>query len=139
QLAVTVIIKNNYVKRKRSILMQHRRKLLQTVFQSEDSDSGEDFLIGKARWTPRKESSFHSSAKEQKPLQQALPKEDTHEAHWNIRSDQKIPSTEARKLESVFLHSLSGSKISRRDYRQQAPKNKTPDFLENKPQIDNQF
>ncbi|XP_047411943.1 LOW QUALITY PROTEIN: serum response factor-binding protein 1 [Sciurus carolinensis] len=105
---------------------------------SEDSDSGDDFFIGKARRTRRKESSFHSSAKEQKPLQ-VLSKEDTHETHLNVRNDKNKQSTEARKLESVFFYSLSGSKSSRRDYREQAPKSKTPDFLENKPQIENQF
>ncbi|KAG3265888.1 serum response factor binding protein 1, transcript variant X2 [Ictidomys tridecemlineatus] len=106
---------------------------------SEDSDSGDDFFIGKARRTRRKESSCHSSAKEQKPLQ-FLPKEETHETHLNVRNDKNKPSTEARKLESVFFHSLSESKSSRRDYREQAPKSKTtPDFLENKPQTENLF
>ncbi|XP_069348490.1 serum response factor-binding protein 1 [Eulemur rufifrons] len=103
---------------------------------SEDSDSDDDFFIGKVRRTRKKESSCHSD-KEQKPLQKVLPKEDTHETHWDIRNDKNKPSTEARRLESVFFHSLSGSKDSRRNYREQAPKSKTLDFPQSEPQIKN--
>ncbi|XP_012644028.2 serum response factor-binding protein 1 [Microcebus murinus] len=104
---------------------------------SEDSDSGDDFFIGKVRRTRKKESNCHSSDKEQKPLQKVLPKEDTHETHWNIKNDKNKPSTEARRLESVFFHSLSGSKDSRRNYREQAPKSKSLDFPQTEPQIKN--
>ncbi|XP_008065446.1 serum response factor-binding protein 1 [Carlito syrichta] len=106
---------------------------------SEDSDSGDDFFIGKARRTRKKESSCHSSVKEQKPLQKVLPKKDAHETHWDIRSDKNKQSTDARKLESVFFHTLSGSKGSRRDYKEQPPKSKTLDFSQSGPQIKNQF
>ncbi|XP_008575802.1 PREDICTED: serum response factor-binding protein 1 [Galeopterus variegatus] len=106
---------------------------------SEDSDSGDDFFIGKVRRTRKKESSCHSSVGEQRPLQKVIPKEDTHETHWDVRSDKNKPSTEARKLESVFFPSLSGSKSLRRDYREQAPKSKTLDFSQNISQIKDQF
>ncbi|XP_027623656.1 serum response factor-binding protein 1 isoform X1 [Tupaia chinensis] len=105
---------------------------------SEDSDSGDDFFIGKVRRTRKKESSDHSAAKEQKALQKVLPKEETHGALWDTRND-KSKSTEARKLESVFFHSLAGSKSSRRDHREQAPKNKALDFPQNEPQMKNGF
>ncbi|KAL2778705.1 serum response factor-binding protein 1 [Daubentonia madagascariensis] len=104
---------------------------------SEDSDSGDDFFIGKVRRTRKKESNCHSSDKEQKPLQKLLPKEDVCETHWDMRNDKNKASAEARRLESVFFHSLSGSKHSRRDYREQAPKSKTLDLPQNKPQIKN--
>ncbi|KAM5299362.1 serum response factor-binding protein 1 [Ctenodactylus gundi] len=104
---------------------------------SEDSDSSDDFFIGKVRRMRKKESSNHT--KEQKLFQQALPKEDTHETHWDIRNVKNRPSTQIRKLESVFFHSLSGSKNSRRDYKEQASKSKTPDFLENEPPAENRF
>ncbi|XP_033037341.1 serum response factor-binding protein 1 isoform X1 [Trachypithecus francoisi] len=92
---------------------------------SEDSDSGDDFFIGKVRQTRRKESSCHSSVKEQKPLEKVFLKEDTGETHGDTRNDKTKPSTEARKLESVFFHSLSGSKSSRRNYKEQAPKTRS--------------
>ncbi|XP_037657825.1 serum response factor-binding protein 1 [Choloepus didactylus] len=103
---------------------------------SEDSDSGDDFFIGKARRTRKKESSSHSSVKEQNAPQEVLPEKEILEAHWNIKNDQKKPSTEARKFESVFFHSLSGSKNSRRE---QAPKSRNLGFRQNEPQIKNQF
>ncbi|XP_053423091.1 serum response factor-binding protein 1 isoform X2 [Nycticebus coucang] len=106
---------------------------------SEDSDSGDDFFIGKVRRTRKKESSHHSSDKEQKSLQKGLPKEGTSETHWDIRNDKNKPSTEPRRLESVFFYSLSGSKGSRRDYREQAPKSKTLDFPQNETQVKNQL
>lgn len=81
---------------------------------SEDSDSGDDFFIGKVRRTRKKESSCHSSVKEQKPPQKVLLEEDTLETHQSIRNDINKPNTESRKFESVFFHSLSGSKSSRR-------------------------
>ncbi|XP_045650814.1 serum response factor-binding protein 1 isoform X1 [Ursus americanus] len=106
---------------------------------SEDSDSGDDFFIGKVRRTRKKESSCHSSVKEQKPPQKVLLEEDTLETHQSIRNDINKPNTESRKFESVFFHSLSGSKSSRRNYREQAPKSKTPGFQQNEPQLKNLF
>ncbi|NP_001253597.1 serum response factor-binding protein 1 [Macaca mulatta] len=106
---------------------------------SEDSDSGDDFFIGKVRQTRKKESSCHSSVKEQKPLEKVFLKEDTGETHGDTRNDKTKPSTETRKLESVFFHSLSGSKGSRRNYKEQAPKTRSLDFPQNEPQIKNQF
>ncbi|XP_003477427.1 serum response factor-binding protein 1 isoform X2 [Cavia porcellus] len=108
---------------------------------SEDSDSGDDFFIGKVRRTRKKESGCYTSAAEHKPLQQVLPKEDMRATHWDgdVRNDKNKPSTEARKFESVFFHSLSGSKSSRREYREQAPKSKVSDFPENEPPVKNQF
>ncbi|XP_021565092.1 serum response factor-binding protein 1-like, partial [Carlito syrichta] len=81
-------------------------------FMSKEGD-GDDFFIGKVRWTREKDSSCHSPVKEQKPLQKLLHKEDTHETHWDIRSDKNKQSTDARKLESVLFHTLSESKGSR--------------------------
>lgn len=81
---------------------------------SESSHSGDDFFIGKVRRTRKKESSFHSSSKDQKPLPKVSPKENAREAHWDVRNDQSKPIAEARKLESVFFQSLSGSKGLRR-------------------------
>ncbi|XP_003900081.1 serum response factor-binding protein 1 isoform X2 [Papio anubis] len=106
---------------------------------SEDSDSGDDFFIGKVRQTRKKESSCRSSVKEQKPLEKVFLKEDTGETHEDTRNDKTKPSTETRKLESVFFHSLSGSKGSRRNYKEQAPKTRSLDFPQNEPQIKNQF
>nr|XP_008253169.1 serum response factor-binding protein 1 [Oryctolagus cuniculus] len=106
---------------------------------SEDSDSGDDFFIGKVRRTRKKEGSSHAPVKELRPAQKVLPREDTHEAHGDRRNDKNTPSAEARKLESVFFHSLSGSKSSRSSYREQAPKSRTPDFPPSEPQIKSQF
>lgn len=79
-----------------------------------DSDSGNDFFIGKVRRTRRKECGVHSSAKELKPLPKVPSKANTLETHWDVRNDKHRPIPEARKLESVFFHSLSGPKSSRR-------------------------
>nr|XP_054107995.1 serum response factor-binding protein 1 isoform X3 [Callithrix jacchus] len=106
---------------------------------SEDSDSGDDFFIGKVRRTRKKESSRHYSVKEQKPLEKVLLKEDRGETHGDTRNDTAKPNTETRKLESVFFHSLSGSKSSRRNYKEQAPKTRSVDFPQNEPQIKNHF
>ncbi|XP_057592731.1 serum response factor-binding protein 1 isoform X2 [Hippopotamus amphibius kiboko] len=105
---------------------------------SEDSDSGDDFFIGKVKRTRKKESSCHFSVKEQKTPEKLLPEEDVLETHQDIRNDNKS-HTEARKFESVFFHSLSGSKSSGKNYREQVPKSKTPDFQQVEPQIKNQF
>ncbi|KAF0885226.1 SRFB1 protein, partial [Crocuta crocuta] len=102
---------------------------------SEDSDSDDDFFIGKVRRTRKKESSCQS-VKEQNPLEKALPEEDILETRQSIRNDKNTPSTESRKFESVFFHSLSGSKSSRRE---QAPKSRTPGFQQNEPQLKNLF
>ncbi|XP_007188534.2 serum response factor-binding protein 1 isoform X2 [Balaenoptera acutorostrata] len=106
---------------------------------SEDSDSGDDFFIGKVKRTRKKESSCHFSVKEQNPPKKLLPEGDILETHQDMRSDKNKPCTEARKFESVFFHSLSGSKSSGRNYREQAPRSKTPDFQQIEPQINNQF
>ncbi|XP_029797598.1 serum response factor-binding protein 1 [Suricata suricatta] len=103
---------------------------------SEDSDSGDDFFIGKVRRTRKKESSCPSSVKEQNPPKKALTEEDVLETSQSIRNDRNIPRTELRKFESVFFHSLSGSKSSGRE---QAPKSKTPGFRQNEPQLKNLF
>ncbi|ERE84658.1 serum response factor-binding protein 1 [Cricetulus griseus] len=106
---------------------------------SEDSDSGDDFFIGKVRRTRKKEGGVRSSAKEHKPLQKVSPKTYTLDPDWDLRNDKHKGIPDARKLESVFFHSLSGPKSSRRDFREQAPKNKTPDFAENEPPIKSRF
>ncbi|XP_066130276.1 serum response factor-binding protein 1 isoform X1 [Saccopteryx bilineata] len=106
---------------------------------SEDSDSGDDFFIGKVRRTRKKESSGHSSVLEQKCPQKVFPEEDKLETCQGIRSDKNKPNTEARKFESVFFHSLSGSKSSRRNYREQAPKSNTPGFQQKEPQLKTQL
>ncbi|XP_051019098.1 serum response factor-binding protein 1 [Acomys russatus] len=106
---------------------------------SEDSDSGDDFFIGKVRRTRKKECGFRSSAKEQKPLPKVSSKTSTLETHWDVQSDKHKVIPGARKLESVFFHSLSGPKSCRRDPREQAPKTIAPDFPENEPPIKNQF
>nr|XP_019583555.1 PREDICTED: serum response factor-binding protein 1 [Rhinolophus sinicus] len=106
---------------------------------SEDSDSGDDFFIGKVRRTRKKESSCHSSALEQKFTKKVFPEEDILETHQGIRNDKNKQSTEVKKFESVFFHSLSGSKSSKRSCREQAPKNNTPGFQQNEPQFKNQF
>ncbi|KAM4861019.1 serum response factor-binding protein 1 isoform 2-T2 [Thomomys bottae] len=107
---------------------------------SEESDSGDDFFIGKVRLTRRKESGSHSSSKEQRPSQKVEePTEDKSVPHWGRGGKQSKPTMEARKFESMFFHSLSGSKSSRRDYREQAPKSKISDFSENKAQVKSQF
>ncbi|XP_029403030.1 serum response factor-binding protein 1 isoform X2 [Mus pahari] len=106
---------------------------------SEDSDSGDDFFIGKVRRTRKKECGVHSSAKELKPFPKVSSKTNALETHWDVRNDRHRPIPEARKLESVFFHSLAGPKSSRRDPREQAPKNKAPDFPENEPPVKKQF
>ncbi|KAK1345034.1 hypothetical protein QTO34_013738 [Cnephaeus nilssonii] len=106
---------------------------------SEDSDSGDDFFIGKVRRTRKKESSCPSSVLEQKSPKKVFPEEDILETRESIRNDKNKPSTEARKFESVFFHSLSGSKSSRRNYREQAPKSSTQGFQQNDHQLKNQF
>ncbi|XP_070268621.1 serum response factor-binding protein 1 isoform X1 [Myotis yumanensis] len=106
---------------------------------SEDSDSGDDFFIGKVRRTRKKESNCPPSVLEQKSPKKVFPEEDILETRESIRNDRNKPSTEARKFESVFFHSLSGSKSSRRNYREQAPKSNTPGFQQNDPQLKNQF
>nr|XP_044987118.1 serum response factor-binding protein 1 isoform X2 [Jaculus jaculus] len=88
---------------------------------SEESDSGDDFFIGKVRRTRKKE---------RNPPQKVTPREHAREAHCDIKNDKNKPTTDAKKFESVFFQSLSGSKGFRRDQREQAPKRKTPDVLE---------
>uniref|UniRef100_A0A2K6U4Z8 Serum response factor binding protein 1 n=1 Tax=Saimiri boliviensis boliviensis TaxID=39432 RepID=A0A2K6U4Z8_SAIBB len=97
---------------------------------SEDGDSGDDFLTGK-------ESSCHQAR--ETLSQKKKKKKDTGETRGDRRNDKTKPSTETRKLKSVFSHSLSGSKISRRNYKEQAPKTRSLDIPQNEPQIKNQF
>lgn len=108
---------------------------------SEDSDSGDDFFIGKVKRTRKKESSCNPSVLEQKSSQKVYPEEDILDTCQGIRNNKNKPSTEARKFESVFFHSLSGAKSSARNYREQAPKSSTPGpvFEQNDPQLTNQF
>ncbi|KAB0385262.1 hypothetical protein FD755_000218 [Muntiacus reevesi] len=77
---------------------------------SEDSDSGDDFFIGKVKRARKKESSCRFSDKEQNPPKKLLLEEDIPKTHQNLRNDKNKPRTEARRFESVFFHSLSGSK-----------------------------
>ncbi|XP_023571091.1 serum response factor-binding protein 1 [Octodon degus] len=111
-------------------------RFYQQSSMSEESDSGDDFFIGKVKRTRKKESSCHISAEEQKPLQQVLSREDIRETHWSgdARNDKNKPSTKDMKFESLFFNSLSGSKSSRREHREQAPKTK---ISENEPPIKN--
>lgn len=81
---------------------------------SEDSDSGDDFFIGKVKRTRKKESSSQSSVREPKKHTKVLLKEDKLDTHQDVRDDLNQSSTEIRKFESIFFHSLSGSKISQR-------------------------
>ncbi|KAM5261961.1 serum response factor-binding protein 1 [Hipposideros larvatus] len=106
---------------------------------SEDSDSGDDFFIGKVRRTRKKESSCHSSVLEQKSTKKAFSEEDILETHQGIRTDKNKTSTEVKTFESVFFHSLSGSKSSKRNCREQAPKSNTQGFQQNEPPFKNQF
>ncbi|XP_036060751.1 serum response factor-binding protein 1 [Onychomys torridus] len=111
----------------------------QSSVSEQDSDSADDFFIGKVKRTRKKDPSFRSSAKDQKPLPKMSPKTNTLENSWGVRNDKHKLTPEARKLESVFFHSLSGLKSSRRDSREQALKNKAPDFPEDEPPIRSQF
>ncbi|XP_006886087.1 PREDICTED: serum response factor-binding protein 1 [Elephantulus edwardii] len=95
---------------------------------SEDSDSSDDFFIGKVRRTRRKESSHHSSVEERKKPKKPFPEEEILKTHRDMTDDKNKPSTESRKFESVFFHSLSESKSTGRNSREQAPKSKTAVF-----------
>ncbi|KAM6223416.1 serum response factor-binding protein 1 [Rhynchocyon petersi] len=106
---------------------------------SEDSDSSDDFFIGKVRRTRKKESSHHSSVGERKKPKKPFPEEEILKTHWDMKDDENKPSTESRKFESVFFHSLSESKSFGRNSKEQAPKSKTTDFQQSEPQIKNQF
>ncbi|XP_036884834.1 serum response factor-binding protein 1 isoform X2 [Sturnira hondurensis] len=105
---------------------------------SEEDDSGDDFFIGKVRRTRKKESDCHSSVVERKSAQKVSPEKNILETHQGVRNDKNKPSTEGRKFESVFFHSLSGSE-SPRSYREQAPKSNMPGFQQNEPQLKNQL
>ncbi|XP_055980505.1 serum response factor-binding protein 1 [Sorex fumeus] len=105
---------------------------------SEDSDSGDDFFIGKVRRTRKKESNSQSSVKEPKTHPNLLPEENILGTHQDFRNDLNKSNTEVRKFESVFFHSLSGTENSRRNHREQAPKSTAPDFQQNETQIKNQ-
>ncbi|XP_020754627.2 serum response factor-binding protein 1 isoform X2 [Odocoileus virginianus] len=106
---------------------------------SEDSDSGDDFFIGKVKRARKKESSCRLSDKEQNPPKKLLLEEDIPETHQNLQNDKNKPHTEGRRFESVFFHSLSGSKNLERNHREQVPRSKTLDFQHIEPQIKNQF
>ncbi|XP_006871706.1 PREDICTED: serum response factor-binding protein 1 [Chrysochloris asiatica] len=106
---------------------------------SEDSDSDDDFFIGKVRRTRKKESSSHSSTAEPKKPKTLLSEEEILKTHCDIKDDKNKPSTESRKFESVFFHSLSGSKSFRRSSKEPATTNKAPDLQQSEHQIKNQF
>ncbi|XP_036597750.1 serum response factor-binding protein 1 [Trichosurus vulpecula] len=102
---------------------------------SEDSDSDDDFFIGKVKRTRRKENSCYSSVKDQKTSQKVSPEKEKLE---RLESMEKMrPVTKARKLESTFFSSLSESRRTRRNAREQLPKNRIPAFQQNEPQIKN--
>ncbi|XP_049627358.1 serum response factor-binding protein 1 [Suncus etruscus] len=103
---------------------------------SEDSDSGDDFFIGKVKRTRKKESSSQSSVREPKKHTKLLLKEHKLDTHQDVRDNLNKSSTEIRKFESIFFHSLSGSKISQRE---QAPKSTAADLQQNEPQVKNQI
>ncbi|XP_010844586.1 PREDICTED: serum response factor-binding protein 1 [Bison bison bison] len=106
---------------------------------SEDSDSGDDFFIGKVKRARKKESSCRFSDKEQNPPKKLLLEEGILETHQNLQNDKNKPRTEARRFESVFFQSLSGSKSLERNHREQVPRSKTMDFQHIEPQNKNQF
>ncbi|XP_012782787.2 serum response factor-binding protein 1 [Ochotona princeps] len=111
----------------------------QSSMSEEESDSGDDFFIGKVKRTRKKDSGCHGSVEEHRPLQKVLPKQHAQEALRGPGNDESKSSMEARKFESVFFHSLSGSKSSRSSIREQAPKSRTLDFTRDEPQIKSQF
>ncbi|KAG8516723.1 Serum response factor-binding protein 1 [Galemys pyrenaicus] len=102
---------------------------------SEDSDSGDDFFIGKVKRTRKKESNCPPLVKEQKDPPKLLPEEDIFEAHQDFRTNKNLLSSEVTKFQSMFFHSLSGSKSSRRTCREQVLKSKAPGFQQNEPQV----
>ncbi|XP_012583165.1 PREDICTED: serum response factor-binding protein 1 [Condylura cristata] len=104
---------------------------------SEDSDSGDDFFIGKVKRTRKKENSCPSSVKEQKAPPRLLSEEEILDTPQDFRNDKNMPNTGITKFESVFFHSLSGSKSSRRTCREQVPKSKASGFQQNEPQVKN--
>ncbi|XP_040823585.1 serum response factor-binding protein 1 isoform X2 [Ochotona curzoniae] len=110
----------------------------QSSMSEEESDSGDDFFIGKVKRTRKKDRGCHGSVEEHRPPQKVLPKQHAQEAHRDHGNDESKSSMEARKFESVFFHSLSGAKSSK-SIREQAPKSRTLDFTQDKPQIKSQF
>ncbi|XP_068943929.1 serum response factor-binding protein 1 isoform X2 [Petaurus breviceps papuanus] len=104
---------------------------------SEDSDSDDDFFIGKVKRTRKKENSCYSSVKDQKTSKKVSPEKEKLE---RLESVEKMrPATKARTLESTFFSSLSESRRTRRNFREQLPKKRIPAFQQNEPQIKNHF
>ncbi|XP_020865171.1 serum response factor-binding protein 1 [Phascolarctos cinereus] len=102
---------------------------------SEDSDSDDDFFIGKVKRTRKKENSCCSSVKDQKTSKKVSPEEEKLE---KLGSMEKMrPTTKARRLESTFFSSLSESRRTRRNAREQFPQNRIPAFQQNEPKIKN--
>ncbi|XP_012398064.1 serum response factor-binding protein 1 isoform X2 [Sarcophilus harrisii] len=102
---------------------------------SEDSESDDDFFIGKVKRTRKKENSCYSSVKEQKPSKKVSPEKEKLE---RLESMEKIkPTSKAMRLESTFFSSLSENRRIRRNAREQLPKNRIPAFQQNEPQIKN--
>ncbi|XP_027730929.1 serum response factor-binding protein 1 isoform X2 [Vombatus ursinus] len=102
---------------------------------SEDSDSDDDFFIGKVKRTRKKENSCCSSVKDQKTSQKVSPEKEKLEKLE--RMEKMKPTTKARRLESTFFFSLSESRRTRRNAREQFPQNRIPAFQQNEPQIKN--
>ncbi|XP_043835196.1 serum response factor-binding protein 1 isoform X2 [Dromiciops gliroides] len=103
---------------------------------SEDSDSDDDFFIGKVKRTRKKENNGSSSVKEEKTSQKVSPEKEKLEKLESMVMKVR-PNTKARKLESTFFSSLSESRRTRRNAREQLPKNRIPAFQQNEPQIKN--
>ncbi|XP_040200074.1 serum response factor-binding protein 1 isoform X2 [Rana temporaria] len=75
-------------------------------FEDSDSDSEDDFFIGKVRRTKKKKSSKKPPAdKEEK-----LPTDSTKSAAGGMKSQKENPAPKSVKLESVFCTSLSNTK-----------------------------
>ncbi|XP_072453250.1 serum response factor-binding protein 1 isoform X3 [Notamacropus eugenii] len=102
---------------------------------SEDTDSDDDFFIGKVKRTRRKESSSCPSAKDQEAPQKGSSAEGKLERLESV--ERTKPATKARRLESTFFSSLSESRRTRRNAREQLPKNRILAFQQNEHQIRN--
>lgn len=108
-------------------------------FVFEDSDSGDDFFIGKVRRIRKKEFGVYFSVKELKFFLKVLFKISIFEIFWDVRNDKYRLILEVRKFEFVFFYLLVGFKSFRRDFREQVSKNKVLDFLENEFLVKKQF
>ncbi|XP_065262441.1 serum response factor-binding protein 1 isoform X5 [Emys orbicularis] len=106
---------------------------------SEDSDSHDDFFIGKVKKKKKKVAdSDLSSAKEKKSLKEALlnkTKDSKFMTMQDVITEESKPSAKAVKLESVFCNSLSRSdqkyKNMKRNVNYQTSKNRRTAFPKN--------